>query len=193
MAVHVPMLDTWDQFVWLPSVAIPWAATQVEQYGYHCRNAVDLGTVMPVMEFRVTDEERAYLCTVWALIFEGSVLVYNPTRDEVEWVPTHRVANDLSWAEEKMVVALVNFVPHAPQEADRLAELGTRRLLGWTDDSSTGEEDEQMPEEDVEPEGDEPEGDEHEEIEGWVETNPELPSSDEPCGQGKTELEIEPR
>ena len=58
------------------------------------------------------------------------------------------------------------------------------------------EEDEQMQEEDVEPEGDEPqgdepegnkpEGDEHEEIEGWVETNPKPPSSDTTHEQGKT-------
>ena len=27
MAVHVPMLNAWDQFIWLPSAAMPWAAT----------------------------------------------------------------------------------------------------------------------------------------------------------------------
>ena len=81
MAVRVPMLDAWDQFVWLPSAAIPQATTEVEQYGYHCGNTIDLGLVMLAMEFRVTDEEGAYLCVVWALIFKGSVLAYNPTRD----------------------------------------------------------------------------------------------------------------
>ena len=54
---------------------------EVEQYGYHRGNALDLSPVMPVMKFRVTDEEGAYLCAAWALIFEGSILVYNPTRD----------------------------------------------------------------------------------------------------------------
>ena len=62
MAVRIPMLNTWDQFVWLSSVAMPWAATGVEQYGYHHGNAIDLSTVMPVMEFRVTNKEGAYLC-----------------------------------------------------------------------------------------------------------------------------------
>ena len=56
MAVHVPTLDAWDQFVWLPSVAIPRTAMQVEQYGYCHGNAIDLSAVMPVMEFRVTDK-----------------------------------------------------------------------------------------------------------------------------------------
>ena len=55
-----------------------------------------------------------------------------------------------------------------------------------------------MQEEDVEPEGDElegdePEGDEHEEIVGWVETDPKPLSSDAMCRQGKTKPEIEPR
>ena len=114
MAVRIPKLDAWDQFVWPPSVAMPWAATEVEQYGYHHSNAIDLSPVMPAMEFRVTDKEGAYLCVVQALIFEGSVLVYNPTRDEVE----------------RLVVALVNFMPHVPQEADCIAELRAHYLLG---------------------------------------------------------------
>ena len=96
MAVCVPMLNTWDQFVWPPSAAVPWAAMEVEQYGYHCGNATDLGPVMLAMEFRVTDKDGAYLCVAQALIFEGSILAYNPTRDEAEWVPTCGVTNDLS-------------------------------------------------------------------------------------------------
>ena len=74
MAVCIPMLDTWDQIVWPPRAAVPWATTQVEQYGYRRRNAVDLGTVMLATEFRVTDKEGAYLCTARALIYEGSIL-----------------------------------------------------------------------------------------------------------------------
>ena len=182
MAVHVPTLDAWDQFVWLLSVAVPWATTQVEQYGYRCGNAINLGAVMPATEFRVTDEEGAYLCMVRTLIFEGSVLAYNPTRDEAEWVPACGIANDLSWAEETMAVALANFVPCTPQEEDRLTELRTHHLLAWTDDSSSEEEGKQMQEE-----GDEPEEDEHEEVEGWGKSNPEAPPSDEMCRQGEAE------
>ena len=129
----------------------------------------------------------------WALIFEGSVLAYNPTRDEAEWVPTCGVANDLSWVGERSVVALANFVPRIPQEADRIAELGACHLLGWSDDSSLEEEDdEQTQEEDGKPEGDEPEGDEHEEA-GRGEADPESPSSGMVLEQGKTELEVEPQ
>ena len=111
MAVHVPTLNAWDQFVWPSNAAMPRAITEVEQYGYRHGNAIDLGPVMLVMQFRVTDEEGTYLCAMWALVFEGSILAYNPARDEAEWVPTCSVGNDLSWAEERSAVALVNYVP----------------------------------------------------------------------------------
>ena len=167
MAVHVPTLDAWDQFVWLSSVAMPRATTEVEQYGYHHGNAVDLGAVMLVMEFRVTDEEGSYLCVAWGLIFEGSVLAYNVARDKMEWVPTHGVTNDLSWVEERMAVALANFVPCVPQEVDLVAELGAHCLLDWADNSPLEEDDEQTQEEE-----DKPEGDEHEEAEEQEEEDP---------------------
>ena len=83
-------------------------ATEVEQYGYYRGNAIDLSPVMPATEFRVTDEEGTYLCVAWALVFEGSVLAYNPARDEVEWIPTCRVTNNLSWVEERSAVELAN-------------------------------------------------------------------------------------
>ena len=54
--VCIPSLDAWDQFVWLPGVTIPWAATEVEQYSYHCGHTIDLGPVMPTTQLRVTDE-----------------------------------------------------------------------------------------------------------------------------------------
>ena len=91
-------------------------------------------------------------------------------------------------------MALANYVPHVPQEADCIAELRARCLVGWPEDSSSEEEDnEQTEEEDGEPEGDEPEGDEHEEAEGWGEADPESLSSSTALEQGETELEVKPR
>ena len=124
MAVRIPSLDAWDQFVWLLTVAMPQAATEVEQYGYCRGNAIDLGPVMPAMQFKVTDEEGTDLCAVRALVFEGSVLVYNPTRDKAEWVPACGIMNDLSWAEEKSVMVLVNYVPCISQEQPALQGSG---------------------------------------------------------------------
>ena len=123
VAVRVPSLDAWDQFVWPLGVAMPWATMEVEQYSYHHGQAVDLGPVMLATQFRVTDKVGIYLCVVRALVFEGSILAYNPTRDEVEWVPTCGVANDLSWAEEKSAMALANYVPCISQEVASIARL----------------------------------------------------------------------
>ena len=99
----------------------------------------------------------------------------------MEWVPTCSVTNDLSWAEERSTVALANYVPHVPQEADCIAELRACRLVGWPDNSSS--DDEQTEEEDGEQEGDE-----HKEAEGQGEADPELPSSGTALEEGKTEL-----
>ena len=183
MAMHVPSLDAWDQFVWLPGAAMPWAATEVEQYGYHRSQAIDLGPVMPATQFRVTDEAGTYLCAAQALVFEGSILAYNPARDKAEWVPMRGIANDLSWAEEKSAVALANYVPRTSHKVARIAGLRACHLMSWPNDSSS-EEDEQ--------EDDEQEGDEHEEAEGQGEAGPELPSGGMALEQGEMEQEAEP-
>ena len=90
-------------------------------------------------------EGGAYLCTVRALVFEGSILAYNPTMNEAEWVPVCGLANDLCWAEERSAVALMNYVPHAPAEAARIARLGAGRIVSCPgDDSSTSTEEEEV-------------------------------------------------
>ena len=103
---------------------MPRALTEMEQYGYYRGQAIDLEPIILAMQFRVTDEAGTYLCAVWALVFEGSVLAYNPTRDEVEWVPTCGLTNDPTWVEEKSAVALANYVMRIPQEAAQIVRLG---------------------------------------------------------------------
>ena len=78
LAVHVPTLEAWDQMVWPTMVAILYVPTEVESYGYCWGQAVDLGPVMPAAQFRVTEEGGTYLCTARALVFEESILAYNP-------------------------------------------------------------------------------------------------------------------
>ena len=123
------------------------------------------------------------------LVFEGSILAYNPARDEVEWVPTSGIANDLSWVEERSSVAFANYMPHVPQEADHIAELRAHCLMGWPDDSSLEEEDNEQTEE----EDGEQEGDEHEEAEEQREADPELPSSGMALEEDKIELAVKPQ
>ena len=106
---------------------------------------------MPAVQLRVTDEAGTYLCVAWALVFEGNILAYNPTRDEAEWVPTRGLTNDLTWAEERSAVALANYVPHVSQEAAWIARLVAHQLVSWPANSSMSEEEEEEQEE-VDPE-----------------------------------------
>ena len=129
LAVHIPTLEAWDQMVWPTTVVIPCALTEAKSYGYCQGQAVDLGPMMLVAQFWVTEEGGAYLCTVRALVFEGSILAYNPALNEAEWVPVHGLANDLSWAEEKSAVALANYVLCTPAEAAWIARLGACRVV----------------------------------------------------------------
>ena len=57
-------------------------------------------------------------------MFEGSIHAYNPALNEAGWVPVHRMANDLSWTEERSVVVLANYILHASAEVERIARLG---------------------------------------------------------------------
>ena len=138
LAVCIPILETWDQMVWPTTVAIPCIPTEAESYSYCQGQAVDLSPVMPAVQFHVTEERGTYLCTTRALVFKGSILVYNPALNETEWVPVCGLANDLSWAEERSAVALANYVPHVSVEAAWI----TRLRKGWVmscpgNDSST--------------------------------------------------------
>ena len=131
---------------------MPQALTEAEPYGYCCNQAVDLEPVMLVAQLRVVDKVGTYLCVVQALVFEGSILAYNPTRDEAEWVPACGLANNLTWAEERSARALANYVPCVSQETAQIARLGAHRLVSWPADSSMSEEEEEEQKQEVEQE-----------------------------------------
>ena len=80
LAIQVPSIDAWDQFIWPPAAAMPQALTEVELYGYCHSQVVDLGPVMPVVQFRVSDEAGTYLCVAWALVFRGASWHITPPR-----------------------------------------------------------------------------------------------------------------
>ena len=180
-------------------MAIPWAAMEVEQYGYHHGHAIDLSPVMLATQFRVTDEEGTYLCVAWALVFKGSILAYNPARDEAEWVLTRSITNDLCWVEERSAVVLANFMPRIPQEVAHIARLRACHLVSWPNDSFSEEEDNEQveEEEDYGQTEEEEDGQAEEEEDEWEEdptdmeeqgeVNPKLSSGGVGLEQGETE------
>ena len=144
LAVRVPTLEAWDQMVWPTMVAILHTLTEAKLYGYSWGQAVDLGPVMLVVQFWVMEEEGAYLCTMRALVFKGSIFRYNPALNEAELVPAHGLANDLSWAEERSAVTLANYVLCAQVEAAQIARLWAGRIVSCpSDDFSTSAEEEE--------------------------------------------------
>ena len=99
---------------------------------------------MPVAQFRVTDEARTYLCIARALVFEGSILAYNPAKNEAEWVPAHGLTNDLTWAKERSAIALANYVLCIPDEVAQIARMGACQLISWPNNCSMSEEEEDV-------------------------------------------------
>ena len=145
LAVCIPTLEAWDQMVWSTTEAIPHTLTKAKLYGNCWGQAMDLSPVMLVAQFQVMEEGGIHLCTVRALVFEGSILMYNPALNEAEWVPVRGLANDLSWAEERSAVALANYVPRASAKATRIARLGAGRVVSCPgNDSSTSVEEEEV-------------------------------------------------
>ena len=101
---------------------------------------VDLGPVMPAAQFQATDEMINYLCMVRALTFEGSILTFSLTRNEVEWVPVWGLSNDLTPGEERSIISLANYMPCIPKEAGQIVKLGSCQIVNWSGDSSMTEE-----------------------------------------------------
>ena len=124
LAICILSHKVWEKFAWLPMAAAPRALQEPEPYSYCCRQVVDLGLVLPAAQFQVTNEAGNYLCMARALTFEGSVLAYNPTHNEAEWVPNQGLANDLTPGKERSTVALANYVLRVTSEAIWIARLG---------------------------------------------------------------------
>ena len=137
LAVHHPTRKAWDELVWLSMAATPQVPTEAKSYGYCHGQVVDLGPVMPAVQFKVTNEWGTYLCTARALVFEGSILTYSPMLNEAEWIPVRGLANDLSWGKERSVVALANYVLCAQKEGKRIAGLGASRVVNSPDDDTS--------------------------------------------------------
>ena len=63
--------------------------------------------------------------------------MYNPMLNQAEWIPTRGLANDLSWGEERSMVALANYVPHVQKEGKRIARLRVSRVVSSPDDDTS--------------------------------------------------------
>ena len=71
-----------------------------ESYTGLCPQATcELGEVASTLQFRVRSESGELICKAWGLYLEGAILIYDPVKDELDWIPIERCMNDLSQAE----------------------------------------------------------------------------------------------
>ena len=77
--------------------------------------------MMPSLWFRVSDPDGEFVCTAWGLLFKGSVLTYDPTTNEVEWILIQGTATDLSLVEEASAWELSNIlIQDVPEDVPRM-------------------------------------------------------------------------
>ena len=79
LAWCVPARKAWDELIFLPPPAEPHALHQSEHLGYIMGCTMDLGSTPPPLQFCISDLNSEFICVAWGLLFEGSVLAYDPT------------------------------------------------------------------------------------------------------------------
>ena len=75
---------TWDQFAFPQMDQECW---REEALCYRPGKTLDIGTHMPGFRLMLQDDKGQYPHSGHALIFEGSMLVYDPQWDIAQWVP----------------------------------------------------------------------------------------------------------
>ena len=114
-----------------PQSIMPVSPHERTSMGYLQGCITELGSTMPPMQFRISHPSRAFICFARGLVFEGSVLAYDPTTNQAEWIPVRVMAPDLSLAEERSALALCNLVLRDEDEAEEMMDkFGERRDMG---------------------------------------------------------------
>ena len=113
IATCQPLQRTWYQFMWpLPS-SIPPMPSQDEPLGFIQGCIVELGLMMPPMQFYVNSLSDEFLGYARGLLHKGTV-TYNPSTNDTKWIPVHGTASDLMHVEEASTTALCNMVLQSP-------------------------------------------------------------------------------
>ena len=81
------MCKAWDELVWpLPSSSPPTPKWN-EPHGFTQGQTVELGPMIPPMQFRVSSPMGEFICFARGLIFDGAVLTYDPVSNGAKWIP----------------------------------------------------------------------------------------------------------
>ena len=91
-----PLQRAWDKLVWHPASTKLAVLPQLEIFGHNQGLAVDLGPMVSPAHFHITDSEGLFIFLARGLVLEGSMLAYNLSSNEVEWIAVRGTSSDLS-------------------------------------------------------------------------------------------------
>ena len=89
----------WDKFAFPQTDQEFW---REEALCYHPRKMLNIGVCMTGFRLMLQDNKGQYPNSGCALIFEGSMLVYDPQRDIAQWVPVQAMSATLTMMELHM-------------------------------------------------------------------------------------------
>ena len=122
----------WDQFAFPLTDQEGWGE---EALCYRPGKMLDIRRRMPGFRLMLQDDNEQYPHSGCALIFEGSMLVYDPQRDIAQWVPVHGMSATLTMPELRAAYNLNNFVPSPSSELEPTRPSSTqivKCILGGT-------------------------------------------------------------
>ena len=93
--MHQPSWKAWDELVWPPPSTAPHMLPKNKHVGYIQGHVVELGLAMPPSWFLVSYPSGEFICFTRGLIFEGSVLTYDPSTNGVDWIPMCSTTSNL--------------------------------------------------------------------------------------------------
>ena len=105
----------WDKFTFPQTEQEFW---REEALCYCPRKMLDVGACMTGFRLMLQDNKGQYPNSGHALIFEGSMLVYDPQHDIVQWVPVWGMSATLTMMELHMANDLNNMVPSPYSEVE---------------------------------------------------------------------------
>ena len=98
----------WDPFAFPLTEDRCW---REEALCYRPGKVLDVGAHMPSFKLMLQDDKGEYPYSGHALMFEGSMLVYDPQRDIAQWVPVQGTSSTLTMPELRVANDLNNMVP----------------------------------------------------------------------------------
>ena len=117
----------WDLFAFPQTDQECW---REEALCYHPGKTLDIGTRMPGFRLMLQDNKGEYPHSGRTLIFEGSMLVYDPQWDIAQWVPKWGTSATLTMPELRTANDLNNIVPSPSNEEEPANPLSPEIMKG---------------------------------------------------------------